>query len=95
MEGGWDWPDGQQVSPLRARSGAQYSEHCSGLDSGIKLRPFKKDLDIIGDDFRKRWLEYYAASPDKAVMWLGSVALYVTEAKYPLYSTCPLTCGSQ
>ncbi|RDX47581.1 alcohol oxidase-like protein [Lentinus brumalis] len=48
----------------------------NGLDSGIKLRPFKKDLDIIGDDFRKRWLEYYAASPDKAVMWLGSVALY-------------------
>ncbi|KAI0712761.1 alcohol oxidase-like protein [Cerioporus squamosus] len=48
----------------------------NGIDSGIKLRPFKKDLDVIGDDFRKRWLEYYAPAPDKAVIWLGSVALY-------------------
>ncbi|RPD77156.1 alcohol oxidase-like protein [Lentinus tigrinus ALCF2SS1-7] len=48
----------------------------NGLDSGIKLRPFKKDLDVIGEDFRKRWLDYYAPAPDKGVIWLGSVALY-------------------
>lgn len=48
----------------------------SGLDSGIKIRPLKKDLDIIGEAFRKRWQEYYAPAPDKPVLWLGMVALY-------------------
>ena len=55
----------------------------SGLDSGVKLRPFKKDLDVIGDAFRDRWLKYYVPRPDKSVLWLGSVALYAP----PLLST--------
>ncbi|KAI0744641.1 alcohol oxidase-like protein [Earliella scabrosa] len=49
----------------------------NGLESGIKLRPLKKDLDIIGEDFRKRWLSYYAPAPDKPVIWLGSVAVFM------------------
>ncbi|KAI0354316.1 alcohol oxidase-like protein [Trametes cingulata] len=49
----------------------------NGLDAGIKLRPFKKDLDMIGQDFRKRWLQYYAPAPDKPVLWLGTVSLFL------------------
>ncbi|KAI0759054.1 alcohol oxidase-like protein [Fomes fomentarius] len=48
----------------------------NGLDAGIKLRPLKKDFDVIGEAFRKRWLEYYAPAPDKPVLWLASVSLF-------------------
>ncbi|CDO68836.1 Alcohol oxidase [Trametes cinnabarina] len=51
----------------------------NGLESGIKIRPFKRDLDIIGPDFRKRWLDYYAHSPDKAVAWMGSMSMLTGE----------------
>ncbi|KAI0742831.1 alcohol oxidase-like protein [Daedaleopsis nitida] len=51
----------------------------NGLDGGIKLRPFKKDLDLIGETFRQRWLEFYAPAPDKPVLWFGTVALYVRD----------------
>ncbi|KAI0671023.1 alcohol oxidase-like protein [Trametes maxima] len=40
----------------------------NGIEAGIKLRPTKKDLDAIGEGFRKRWLEYYAPAPDKPVL---------------------------
>ncbi|KAI0773655.1 alcohol oxidase-like protein [Fomes fomentarius] len=49
----------------------------NALDAGIKLRPLKKDLNVIGDNFRKRWLDYYAPAPDKSVLWIGSMALFV------------------
>ncbi|KAI0369247.1 alcohol oxidase-like protein [Pilatotrama ljubarskyi] len=49
----------------------------NGLDAGIKLRPLKEDLDLMGQDFRKRWLEYYAPAPDKPVLWLGTVSLFL------------------
>ncbi|PIL25969.1 hypothetical protein GSI_11723 [Ganoderma sinense ZZ0214-1] len=49
----------------------------NGLDAGGKLRPFKADLDVIGEAFRKRWLEYYVPAPDKPVIWFGLVALYL------------------
>ncbi|KAI0354317.1 alcohol oxidase-like protein [Trametes cingulata] len=49
----------------------------NGLDAGIKLRPFKEDLDVIGEAFRKRWLEYYAPAPDKPVLWMGTVSLFL------------------
>ncbi|KAI0759053.1 alcohol oxidase-like protein [Fomes fomentarius] len=48
----------------------------NGIDSGIKLRPLKKDLDVIGEAFRKRWVQYYVPSPDKPVLWMGSVAVF-------------------
>ncbi|KAL7280632.1 hypothetical protein ACG7TL_005570 [Trametes sanguinea] len=47
----------------------------NGLESGIKLRPFKRDLDMIGPDFRKRWLEYYASAPDKPVVWMATLSM--------------------
>ncbi|KAI9060146.1 GMC oxidoreductase [Trametes sanguinea] len=49
----------------------------NGLDAGIKLRPFRKDLDEIGEAFRKRWLQYYVPAPDKPVMWIGTVSLFL------------------
>ena len=49
----------------------------SGLEAGIKMRPFKKDLEVIGPDFRKRWLDYYVPAPDKPVLWIAVMTLYV------------------
>ncbi|KAI0643099.1 alcohol oxidase-like protein [Trametes meyenii] len=47
----------------------------NGLEAGIKIRPSKADLDIIGDDFRKRWLDYYVPAPDKPVLWIAAMSL--------------------
>ncbi|KAI8986150.1 alcohol oxidase-like protein [Trametes punicea] len=47
----------------------------NGLEAGIKIRPFKEDLDDIGDAFRKRWREFYAPAPDKPILWIGSMSL--------------------
>ncbi|KAI0761982.1 alcohol oxidase-like protein [Trametes elegans] len=49
----------------------------NGLDAGIKLRPFKDELDAIGDGFRKRWLEYYVPSPDKPVLWMATMSQFI------------------
>ncbi|KAI0651206.1 alcohol oxidase-like protein [Trametes meyenii] len=49
----------------------------NGLDAGVKLRPSKKDLEDIGESFRKRWLEYYVPAPDKPVLWIGSATLFL------------------
>lgn len=49
----------------------------SGLEAGIKIRPSRKDLDVIGDEFRKRWLDYYAPAPDKPVLWIATLSVYV------------------
>ncbi|RPD68970.1 alcohol oxidase-like protein [Lentinus tigrinus ALCF2SS1-7] len=49
----------------------------NGQDAGIKLRPNAKDLDVIGESFRKRWSSYYAPAPDKPVLWFGAVALFL------------------
>ncbi|KAI0643101.1 alcohol oxidase-like protein [Trametes meyenii] len=47
----------------------------NGLEAGIKIRPSKTDLDVIGDAFRKRWLDYYAPAPDKPVLWIAAGSL--------------------
>ncbi|KAI8986149.1 alcohol oxidase-like protein [Trametes punicea] len=49
----------------------------NGLEAGIKIRPFRKELDDIGEVFRKRWREYYAPAPDKSVLWLGIMPVTV------------------
>ncbi|KAI0688211.1 alcohol oxidase-like protein [Cerioporus squamosus] len=49
----------------------------NGQDTGIKLRPNARDLAVIGESFRKRWLSYYAPAPDKPVLWFGVVALFL------------------
>ncbi|KAI0350351.1 alcohol oxidase-like protein [Trametes cingulata] len=46
----------------------------NGLEAGIKLRPNRHDLDVIGDVFRQRWLEYYAPAPDKPVLWIAALS---------------------
>ncbi|KAI0819181.1 alcohol oxidase-like protein [Trametes gibbosa] len=46
----------------------------NGLEAGIKIRPTRKDLDVIGNDFRKRWLDYYAPAPDKPVLWIAAMS---------------------
>ncbi|KAH9891941.1 alcohol oxidase-like protein [Cubamyces lactineus] len=51
----------------------------NGLEAGIKLRPSRQDLDIIGDAFRKRWLEFFAPFPDKPVLWMGVMSLLAGE----------------
>ncbi|KAH9891940.1 alcohol oxidase-like protein [Cubamyces lactineus] len=51
----------------------------NGLDAGIKLRPSRSDLDAIGNKFRQRWLELYAPSPDKPVLWIGVMTLLAGE----------------
>ncbi|EJF57487.1 alcohol oxidase-like protein [Dichomitus squalens LYAD-421 SS1] len=57
----------------------------NGLDAGGKLRPSKDDLDVLGEVFRKRWLEYYVPAPDKPVMWFGLLALYLGDlSKVPV-----------
>ncbi|KAI8986144.1 alcohol oxidase-like protein [Trametes punicea] len=53
----------------------------NGLDAGIKMRPSRKDLDDIGEAFRKRWRQYYAPAPDKPVLWI--VTLAATVANVP------------
>ncbi|KAJ8482000.1 hypothetical protein ONZ51_g5643 [Trametes cubensis] len=49
----------------------------NGLDAGVKLRPFRNELDEIGPQFRKRWLDYYVPAPDKPVLWIGTVSLFL------------------
>jgi len=49
----------------------------NGVDAGIKIRPSEKELDDIGPEFRQRWDEYYANSPDKPVFWLGILSMFV------------------
>ncbi|KAI0324555.1 alcohol oxidase-like protein [Cubamyces sp. BRFM 1775] len=55
----------------------------NGLEAGIKLRPSRQELYAIGDDFRKRWLEFYAPSPDKPIIWMGVIALLSGEDRPP------------
>ncbi|KAI0629903.1 alcohol oxidase-like protein [Trametes polyzona] len=47
----------------------------NGLESGIKIRPNRHDLDVIGEEFRQRWLSYYAPAPDKPVLWIATLSL--------------------
>lgn len=49
----------------------------SGLDAGIKLRPNVDELKAIGPAFDARWKEFFVPAPDKPVMWLGPIALFV------------------
>lgn len=47
----------------------------SGLDAAIKYRPSEAEVKTIGPAFEKKWKDYYADHPDRAVMWLGVGAL--------------------
>lgn len=43
----------------------------------MKLRPDEEELKAIGPEFTKRWQEYYADSPDKPIMYMGTLAVSV------------------
>ncbi|KAF8997719.1 GMC oxidoreductase-domain-containing protein [Cyathus striatus] len=49
----------------------------NGFDSGIKMRPTKDDLEVLGPAFRSRWESFFADSADKAVIWLGVGSCYL------------------
>ncbi|PCH43107.1 GMC oxidoreductase [Wolfiporia cocos MD-104 SS10] len=56
----------------------------NGIDAGIKIRPSERELGTIGPEFEKRWASFYANAPDKPVMFLGILAMYVGD-----HSTVP------
>ncbi|TCD62089.1 hypothetical protein EIP91_007489 [Steccherinum ochraceum] len=49
----------------------------NGLDAGMKLRPDEDELKAIGPQFTSRWKEYFAGTPDKPVMYIGTLAVLV------------------
>ena len=60
----------------------------SALDAGVKLRPTEQERKDIGSAFEKKWEEYYVNAPDKPVMWIGPVSMYVQDR---LSICCDLT----
>ncbi|KAI0655408.1 alcohol oxidase-like protein [Cubamyces menziesii] len=55
----------------------------NGLEAGIKIRPLRKDLEVIGPDFHKRWLDYYVPAPDKPVLWIAVMTLLTGDRPTP------------
>lgn len=49
----------------------------SGLDAGGKLRPNAAELKELGPEFEARWKNYFENAPDKPVIWIGSLSLFV------------------
>ncbi|EPS98838.1 hypothetical protein FOMPIDRAFT_156775 [Fomitopsis schrenkii] len=49
----------------------------NGIDSGIKLRPSDEELKIIGPEFTEHWQHVFANAPDKPVLFLGPVSMFV------------------
>ncbi|KAJ7592973.1 hypothetical protein C8J56DRAFT_1002928 [Mycena floridula] len=43
----------------------------NGVDSGIKIRPDKKDLEEMGPVFQNRWISQFANAPNRPVLWIG------------------------
>ena len=71
--------------PFPSEIRGQWSdEYDSALDAGVKIRPTEAERKEIGPAFNKRWNEYFANAPDKPVIWIGPVSMYV-------FSSLPLT----
>ncbi|KZT23454.1 GMC oxidoreductase [Neolentinus lepideus HHB14362 ss-1] len=51
----------------------------NAIDSGLKLRPTAEELKEIGPDFEERWKEYFESAPDKPILWIGTVSMFVGE----------------
>ncbi|THG93702.1 hypothetical protein EW026_g7606 [Hermanssonia centrifuga] len=49
----------------------------NGLDAGIKLRPNTEELKALGPEFQKRWEEYFADKPDKPVMFMCPLSMFI------------------
>ncbi|KAI0310131.1 hypothetical protein OF83DRAFT_1178887, partial [Amylostereum chailletii] len=50
----------------------------NGIDGGVKLRPFADELPAFGSEFKEVWDGYYAAAPDKPLLWVVAEAMLVT-----------------
>lgn len=75
----WHWSNGTQVRITSggSRSRSLLQTYSSAIDSGVKLRPSEEELKIIGPDFTEHWQRVFVNAPDKPVLWLGSVCMYV------------------
>lgn len=60
----------------------------SALDAGVKIRPTEEELKEIGPDFTARWNEYFVNAPDKPVMWMGPVSMFVGPSIFPGHKSC-------
>ena len=48
---------------------------CSAIDVGVKARPTKAELAMLGEDFKREW-PYFERAPDKSVMLNGMISGY-------------------
>ena len=79
---GWNWHDGKQVGFKGFSSYQAHYSHLiwdSGVEAGIKLRPNEKELGDIGPAFTARWKEFFVPAPDKPVLLMGTIALFVVQ----------------
>jgi alcohol oxidase len=44
---------------------------CNFIDAGIKYRPTEKEVEEMGEEFKRVWEEDFRDKPDKALMWIG------------------------
>ncbi|KAI0043153.1 GMC oxidoreductase [Auriscalpium vulgare] len=63
-----------QASEEWAKTGKGIMAH-SSLDAGMKMRPLPDELEGLGEQFRTRWDSYFAAKPDKPVLWTGILSM--------------------
>ncbi|EIW56549.1 alcohol oxidase-like protein [Trametes versicolor FP-101664 SS1] len=49
----------------------------NGLDAGVKMRPNEAELSQLGEKFRQRWQEFYVPAPDKPVLWMGTMSMFL------------------
>lgn len=49
----------------------------NGLDAAIKLRPNEAELKEIGPAFEQRWKDYFVDKPDKPVLFLCAMAMFI------------------
>ena len=43
----------------------------------MRFRPSEEELLATGPDIVDRWTSFYADAPDKAMLWLGVISMYV------------------
>ena len=45
------------------------------MDCGVKMRPSPEEFEEWGPEFKLRWESYFKDAPDKAVLWMGQIAM--------------------
>ncbi|TFY62250.1 hypothetical protein EVJ58_g3976 [Rhodofomes roseus] len=74
--------DKEEIERLTAqwlKDGSGLLAH-NGIDAGIKLRPSAEELEVIGPDFTEQWERMFANAPDKPVMWVGPIGVFVGDS---------------